>query len=638
MAQIPVAEIPGLQPLPQPVMTEYPSKRVNYSNEAAALQQSQISPDAFLAPGRAMEGMGAAVSKVSGVFDELATRMMKSQNLADITKADNIMEQARTDHAAEAATLPPAERVSLWETKYRPKMEQDIQALRLSPYAADHVMPQMATFDAKTRTNISYDAYQATVKEHQDILLASINSKSAAGDFSGAKSDIDKGIDAGLWDKGKAALMTGDLVQQERQQNSDRILNQNPRWMLETTNGAIKSGKPPKELPYLQPSEVLRYNTAARALVDRENVDTFNRMRDDLVSGKITAPEQVDEQGKYLGAAERSSLKSLLLKDPAYDPETLTKLRTEIANLTIQPGDDPSTFYALSNRIVTSVPRNLQDPLLGDLKKVYDDRGKPKTARQTFMGSMMREIDTLAENGVFGQYWTGAKKPGDPQAVIDEQKKADLWAKVETYKQSVGKYILDSPDFSPDKVKDYFKGLAGADASQAAKEAFSREKPGSGQGWFSKIGFVPGGLGFPVLVGSNPDGELVNMVKGFESFSPQAYADYKQHSVGYGTRAKSPGENITEKEADSRLREELSMHAQIVDQAADSAGVKLTPNQRMALVSFDFNTGAAEYLLKSSGGDPEQIASKMLKYNKSGGVVRPGLVSRRQKEVALFNK
>jgi hypothetical protein len=47
-------------------------------------------------------------------------------------------------------------------------------------------------------------------------------------------------------------------------------------------------------------------------------------------------------------------------------------------------------------------------------------------------------------------------------------------------------------------------------------------------------------------------------VKKFEGFLAKAYPDFKQYSSGYGTKANSPTEVITESEAERRLAGRLA--------------------------------------------------------------------------------
>jgi GH24 family phage-related lysozyme (muramidase) len=128
---------------------------------------------------------------------------------------------------------------------------------------------------------------------------------------------------------------------------------------------------------------------------------------------------------------------------------------------------------------------------------------------------------------------------------------------------------------------------------------------------------------------------LVDLVKGFEGFNPNAYGDYKQTSVGYGTKGEE-GEVLTEAQATDRLNTELSGHAKRIEDAAKLKGVKLNQNQFNALTSFDFNTGRGADLIERFGDKPEELVSKMQEYTKAGGEELPGLVKRRGIEAALF--
>lgn len=130
-------------------------------------------------------------------------------------------------------------------------------------------------------------------------------------------------------------------------------------------------------------------------------------------------------------------------------------------------------------------------------------------------------------------------------------------------------------------------------------------------------------------------GGLVDIVKGFEGFSPNAYSDYKQTSVGYGTRGKE-GEVLTESQATERLNAELSVHAKRIKDAAELKGVSLNENQFNALASFDFNTGQGASLIERFGDKPNELVAKMQEYTKAGGEDLPGLVNRRRMESALF--
>lgn len=130
----------------------------------------------------------------------------------------------------------------------------------------------------------------------------------------------------------------------------------------------------------------------------------------------------------------------------------------------------------------------------------------------------------------------------------------------------------------------------------------------------------------------------IDEIKKSEGFTPRASWDYKQHSIGYGTRAKSPGETIDQTEADRRLNDELGKAAAIVDKFAPG----LDEGTRAALVSLTFNAGD-DWTRQGLGkaikeGDLARARSLFTEYKTAGGEVLPGLVARRQREASWFGR
>lgn len=128
--------------------------------------------------------------------------------------------------------------------------------------------------------------------------------------------------------------------------------------------------------------------------------------------------------------------------------------------------------------------------------------------------------------------------------------------------------------------------------------------------------------------------ELLARVRKLEGFTPRASWDYQQHSNGYGTKARFPGEVIDEAEAERRLRTEVANAEASVDRFAPN----LDPGTRAALVSLTYNAGPkwqSEGLGRAiQSGDMAAARSIFTQYNRAGGEVNSGLVNRRGQEVA----
>lgn len=133
------------------------------------------------------------------------------------------------------------------------------------------------------------------------------------------------------------------------------------------------------------------------------------------------------------------------------------------------------------------------------------------------------------------------------------------------------------------------------------------------------------------------DEALVAAVKEFEGFSAKAYGDYKQYSIGYGTKASSPNEVIDKPEADRRLRAELAVAARSVEAFAPNApkGVK------QALIDLTYNAGPiwqrGELGKLVQAGSYEDAKAHVLQYNHAGGQVNEGLTRRRHAEITWFD-
>lgn len=124
----------------------------------------------------------------------------------------------------------------------------------------------------------------------------------------------------------------------------------------------------------------------------------------------------------------------------------------------------------------------------------------------------------------------------------------------------------------------------------------------------------------------------IDGIKQFEGFNPKPYWDYRQWTSGYGTRAAGPNEAIDRATAEQRLSDEVGKAQAIVERFAPNApeGVKA------ALTSLTYNSGdkwtrsGLGQMVQS--GDYAGAADRLQQYNKAGGKVLPGLVSRRAEE------
>lgn len=139
---------------------------------------------------------------------------------------------------------------------------------------------------------------------------------------------------------------------------------------------------------------------------------------------------------------------------------------------------------------------------------------------------------------------------------------------------------------------------------------------------------------------SKTPSNLVEFVMEYEKFSSTAYDDFKQISIGYGTKASSKNQTITETEAKKLLEKDLNAARKTVLKLKETAGYDWNENQVDALTSFTYNLGAGNLRKLTDNGTrgDEEIADMLPEYKYAGGKVRDGLIKRREAELKLFNE
>lgn len=135
-----------------------------------------------------------------------------------------------------------------------------------------------------------------------------------------------------------------------------------------------------------------------------------------------------------------------------------------------------------------------------------------------------------------------------------------------------------------------------------------------------------------VSTGNNALAKAANMIAGHEKFMPNAYWDYKQHSVGYGTRASSPDQTVTKQEAKTMLQDWIKKD---YNRLLKKLAVDLNDNQMAALLSFSYNAGigsAMNVVDMLNKGAYDQARNYMNSIVHAGGKKLSGLVKRREAE------
>jgi GH24 family phage-related lysozyme (muramidase) len=134
------------------------------------------------------------------------------------------------------------------------------------------------------------------------------------------------------------------------------------------------------------------------------------------------------------------------------------------------------------------------------------------------------------------------------------------------------------------------------------------------------------------------DQGLVNFIKKEEGFTAKAKWDYKQYSIGYGTKANSATEVITEPEAAARLTVEIDKAWSLV-KTIIPPGTPIGIEQALTDLTYNAGSGWETQSLGAAvkAAKWDTVKADILQYNHAGGAVLAGLTARREAEVSWFD-
>lgn len=130
----------------------------------------------------------------------------------------------------------------------------------------------------------------------------------------------------------------------------------------------------------------------------------------------------------------------------------------------------------------------------------------------------------------------------------------------------------------------------------------------------------------------------IQLIKRFEGLYLKAYVcPAGVLTIGYGhTRGVKPGDEINEMQAELYLMEDV----EACEIQLNYLTLPINQHQFDALCSFIFNLGIGNFmqstLLKKLKAGDKTAADEILRWDKSGGKVLPGLTARRKAEYDLF--
>lgn len=410
--------------------------------------------------------LGSALAQAGGVLGELAEKMQDSKNYADLSRAEQIMDEARAAHAQEMEGAPESEWVSLWESKFRPQAQKAIGALGLSAWTQERVSPQFAKFDSEVVIGTTYRAIKTGLERDKQDILNGINRSAEAGDYEGAFGGVARLVAGHHITEEKGEAMNLDLERRARDAAHLQSMNADPDGFIQNLDeGQIT----------VDPADKIRLRSGAKSLQRQRQSEAGEELDNGILRGEIRTEEEIRQRAQAAGLSERDvrSFVDALTVEEQNSPEGRTAYLKNYdslwqRSLDYDPATDPEGEGGLGilREIRSRVTPGERQPLLDNLRGAMREG---RTAARQRAAGMEGMIDRLAGLGLL------VPRPAnlaDPAARMEFE--TALTEKAAQLKRDARTWMKQNPTADPAKDREWINSEIGLDARKASAREFSR--------------------------------------------------------------------------------------------------------------------------------------------------------------------
>lgn len=238
-----------------------------------------------------------------------------------------------------------------------------------------------------------------------------------------------------------------------------------------------------------------------------------------------------------------------------------------------------------------------------------------------YKGQYLNFVEAIKQGGVEGL--KASKSARTEKALMTQKTTSNLREVTEDFNEKLSKEMLTRFQSANDDVKVAEEDIKKYLTNLNQDVETPKEKPSGG------------------LMSKSSEGiDIVEFIAEQEQFRATPYWDEKQYTNGYGTKAKSKDEVITEEEARRRLNEQVEVARKAVKRLEKKYDEPFTEGQTKALISFTYNTGQGNLMKLADQGNRgvSEIGDMLTEYVYAGKKKLPGLVKRRELEYKIFNE
>ena len=501
---------------------------------AKDMQLEKYNLNAFAGEAIGMGKIGDAMSDVATLGIRFATKMADAKDDADFEKGRNILAAAAQQQENDHQNLSPEEWGSNFD-KLNKGVQTDMDKLGFSKSGRAKFEAYRSNWANQTGLKITGMANKEKIEGYKQDAKIGVERELALGNEQGAFEIVNKFRTNGTLGERDAKDLEGHIVvrsiniAEQRQTDVvtadtladwtkakanldqykvEKVDEKTPDARINGPYGEMRATKVKRLIAEVDRqgkyAEATNYNTLAQAIDSNTPVRLKNGseilITDESMLGQATADIKVTDPS----ALKR--LRLLVSDNVPYRPDAVSAVNARLANY--DPSTDPkmTEFNAISNDIVSNVPKNLRSVMNNDLTSAWTKFSKDGTLnpKTKWQGEMISQINDLGKNGVLGDMGTEKDNNGLFTGKIKDQTKYDTyWNKVYNLQNEMRAYFADpkNKDVTPEQATQYRNSRIVPLIQESTKNAWGENKP-KAMGYVVPVGM--GGVYVPAVPSPTP--------------------------------------------------------------------------------------------------------------------------------------
>jgi hypothetical protein len=544
MANIPIATIPNApQTGSNAVLTDPSAIRApNFRRGGAMiaegvnmLRQEKLPAAAFDAGGMGagLGALGNAGSNAAAAFGDLAVRMGRANDEAQMAELDAIKTDLVSRFEEEKLTKPANEWGNIW-SKYDAQLVERASKLPMSsPLSASKRDAALKSLRLNTAAQVRSSATKALVANYRQSVENAAQRAFNEGRIEDGMAYYKRGAASGLFSDEEADAQILKYEEEGKVATMTQAIQQNPaQWRGELAKYQ-KEGKNPYKL---RPEQVLQFRRMAEGVHGQLLQDLNNEMLNRLeTESAAISNDQIEE---FYNRPDIDAPRELINKMKEYrgfkyadTPEGQAEQATRFSDLwqkifsydaakdisMADPDTHKREYQRLISDIVTTAPEGQRKPFMDTLDKMVSEANQGRKSRADEITRGLVDLTgKLASWGQLGDDggWKEVRKDGKVERVPkDPQMQFEVQTKRLEITNDVRALLRENPDLTEEQAMERFKGIL---ENRLDGGALFMQQPDEESWWKKLIPFVTGpdlgpdvmtaGLGFRGFGSSPVDG------------------------------------------------------------------------------------------------------------------------------------